>query len=613
MRKSQVIQVSYLDGLRYQRAVLAGCQEIISHEKEINKINVFPIPDKDTGSNLKKTLSPIIDKYPLQETTANKSSRGIADTAISAAFGYSGIIFAQFLSGFAEGIKNQKRLYVEAIPEAAEMAVARAYESIENPQEGTILSVFKEWSDEVKKLSSATKDFVQLLKKSLKRANSALMETPQQLEVLRKHKVVDAGGKAFIHFLEGIIHYIKKGELQTFFPAGKEQHKRKDVYKTKEAQFCAECCVRRKNLDRPRLIEKLNSLGQDLIFYSSSGFAKIHIRTNNTEEIFSCAAQFGNISSKKIFKFKHDLPSQEKKEVALVADTTCDISEKFIENNDIYFVPIKIQTKDRILTDKLDIIPEEFYQILSTSSFLPKTSQPSRQDFTSIYEHLLFHYQSIISIHLSSKLSGTFQTALQAAQSINKKKIAVLDGKNLSVGLGLLMMEGINALKQGMDYEAASNQIKKAINNIKIFIGIPTLKYLVKGGRVTRAKGLITRILNINPVLSINQEGELKPVGKTRGKKRLEQKVFELALEKINKAKTIHTGTDPVKTHKEEPAFSAAVAHTNSPLSGERVAKKINERLKIKVTMVMNASPALGVHAGPGAIGIALHKINNKK
>ena len=113
MKKSHFPQINYLDGFRYQRAILAGCKEIISHEGKLNKINVFPIPDNDTGSNLKKTLMPIIEKYPLWQTGINISSRGIADTAIASALGYSGIIFSQFLSGFADGVKNHKKIFIE--------------------------------------------------------------------------------------------------------------------------------------------------------------------------------------------------------------------------------------------------------------------------------------------------------------------------------------------------------------------------------------------------------------------------------------------------------------------------------------------------------------------
>lgn len=595
VNNSHHIQISYLDGLRFERAVLAGCREVISHEKDLNKINVFPIPDNDTGSNLKKTFLPILNKYPLLEAKINKSSQHISDTAVISALGYSGIIFSQFLSGIAEGIKDQVRILIKDLGNAASQAVIRAYESMSEPVEGTVLSVFKEWSDEVNKLTLITDDFVLLLRESFKRAASALAKTTQQLEILKKHKVVDAGGQAFIYFLEGIIHYIEEGKLQPLSIQKKQVLLKKEkVAVAEKDQFCAECCVRRANLDRPSLIEKLNSLGQDLIFYSSLNFAKIHIRTSIPEEIYSCVAQFGEVASKKIFKFEPELPSDEKKALALTSDTVCDITDEYIENNNIYFIPVKFQAMDKVFTDKVDIIPEEFYQIMSSSPTLPKTSQPSLADFTRFYEHLLVHYKSIISVQLSGALSGTLQTALQAANNIDPQRIPVLDGKNISVGLGLIVMEGVKAIKERLDYEDVLKRMKSVIEDVEIFIGIPTLKYLIKGGRITKAKGFIGGILNINPILSINKEGALEPIGKTRGKKRLEQKVFDIALEKITK--------------KEKAGFSVAVAHTNAPRLGKKVAEKIKERLGKEVVMVMNASPALGAHAGPGAVGIAILK-----
>ncbi|UCC41296.1 MAG: DegV family EDD domain-containing protein [Candidatus Aminicenantes bacterium] len=600
MEKSTAVQIRYLDGLRYQHAVLAGLKEIISHEKELNRINVFPIPDKDTGSNLRKTLAPIIEKFPRWETSINKSSRSIADVAVASALGYSGIIFAQFLSGFAEGMGDYDRAVVENIPKAAVLAVARAYESLENPQEGTVLTVFREWADELEILSSTTNDFVLLLRKSLERALLALKETPQQLEILRKHKVVDAGGKAFIYFLEGIVHFIEKGKLQPVSPQKNQIYIEEKVAPEEKPQFCAECCVRKTNLDRPGLIEKMNSLGENLIFHGSSNFAKFHVMTGNPEEIFSSASQFGEVTSKRIFAFSPDLPTSEKKHLAFVSDTTCDIFDEHIENNDIYFVPVKFQAMDRVYTDKVDIIPEEFYQIMKQSSTPPKTSQPSLMDFSRIYEHLLVHYQSIISFHVSGGLSGTFQTALQAANNIDPQRITVLDGRNISVGLGLIMMEGISARKEGLDVKATLARIKKAIESNQIFIGLPTLKYLVKGGRVTKAKGVIAKVLNINPILSISREGALDPVGKTRGKKNLEKKILDMVFEKIRAAKITHP----------EVSFSIAVAHTNALELGKRIAERIKETMGQEVSLIMNASPVLGAHAGPGAVGVALLEIS---
>lgn len=599
MMESDNIKIKHLDGLLYQGSLLAGFKEIISHEKELNKINVFPIPDKDTGLNLRKSFDPLLERFPVLLTSAGRAGREMATVAVSSALGYSGIIFAQFIHGLAEKLKRIDRILPDVFAEASTHAVARAYEAIEDPQEGTVLTVMKEWSEEIKGLTRKIDDFAVLFRQSLKRAVSSVEDTPNKLEILRKHKVVDAGGKAFVYLLEGMISFFEKDEylrepdVKTI-PAFVEKKEAEDF----ESHFCAECCVRKENLDRIGLIAKLNSIGRDLIFYGSLNFAKIHAKTNEPEDVFSCAARYGDVSSKKVFKFSPGIPDSEKKPVALVPDSTCDIADDYIEDNDLYFVPVKVHAMDRVFTDKVDIIPEEFYKMLDSSPTHPKTSQPSYLDFKKIYEHLLFHYRSIISLQLSKRLSGTFQTAYQAANNIASDKITVIDGRNISVGLGLIVEEGIKAIEEGLDSKSIIGRIKNAAEEIKIFIGIPTLKYLVRGGRVTKAKGFMARILNINPILSVNREGFLEPIGKTRGRKKLKQKVFELASAQIRREKGA--------------VFSVAVAHTNAPQLGEKTAERIEEELKTKVSMVMNVSPALGVHGGPGVLGIGVLKMSDK-
>jgi hypothetical protein len=584
--------ISYLDGLRYQRAILSGCSKILLYEKELNRINVFPIPDQDTGTNLKKTLMPVINTFPFQQPDIHIISKKISHTAVHSALGYSGIIFAQILRGFAEGLKNFQKIQTKDLGRISDMAVQKAYQSLEQPAEGTILSVVKAWSDEINRICSSTDDFTPLLYKSYQKALLALQQTPRQLEILRKHRVVDAGGKAFVLFLEGMIEYTEKGNVK-LFPFKKEDATIQTAEAQQKAPLCAECCVRGKKLDRVKLINKLNQHGQDLIFFGSSEFAKIHINTPVPEEIFITAAQFGEVSSKKIYKYSDTLSAQSTASCCFVVDSTCDISDDFIESSDVYFVPIKVHIDETIYTDRWEIIPEEFYGIWESSSGLPKTSQPSLMDFTRIFRHLLVHYQNIISLHISKELSGTFQTAVQAANSVSSKRITVLDGKNISVGSGLILLEGIEALKEGKKASQAADRLKKAADAVVIYIGLPTLKYLVKGGRITKAKGLIAKILNINPILSINAQGKLVPIGKARGEKNLREKIIHLAVKEAE---------DRTK------GFSAAVAHTDAYQVADSISRRITEMTGQEVKMVMNASPALGAHAGPGVFGIAFFK-----
>jgi DegV family protein with EDD domain len=147
-------------------------------------------------------------------------------------------------------------------------------------------------------------------------------------------------------------------------------------------------------------------------------------------------------------------------------------------------------------------------------------------------------------------------------------------------------------MESGKDRKETAHRIATAARNTQIFVGLPTLKFLVMGGRVTKTKGIIAKMLNINPILSINEEGKLIPVSKARGAKNLENKILDMVYqEKQNNAG----------------GFSIAVAHTNAPEVGGRISEKMKRIFAMKNVMVMNASPALGAHAGPGAYGIAIH------
>jgi uncharacterized protein len=588
-------KIRYLDGLRYSRAVMAGCQKVISHEKELNKINVFPIPDKDTGLNLKKTFQNISTKILSKTSSLSQSSEKIAESVESTALGYSGTVFAEFFSGFAQGVKNFKRVFVKDFSQAVEKAVKRVYQSFENPVEGTALSVMRAWVECIKGSVSETDDFFILLQKSYEKAASALENTPNQLKVLKKKGVVDAGGKAFVYFLKGILDFIEKGVLTSVFEEVKEGIYKPGLKKReKKKEFCVECCVRTEHLDRKNLVKELHSLGRDLFFYSTLNFAKLHIRTPDPNRVLSCASKFGAVSSEKTWEISKELPYEQKKPLAIVTDTTCDIPEEYVKDHDIYFVPVKFHAENKVFTDKVDIIPEEFYDILESSAEIPKTSKPSIQDFTIVYKDLLLHYKGVLSIQLSGSLSGTYQTALQAAKNIDPQKIKVIDSKNLSVGLGLIVMEGLESLKKGSSFEAVLKKVEKAIQNTEIYIGIQTMKYLIKGGRVTKAKGLMAKIFHINPILSLDPKGSLIPFGKAGGRKKLEEKILSLVVHRTENEKQRKT------------RFRTAVAHVNAQDSGERIKEKIKQRMGRKPVMVMNAAPVLGAHSGPGTIGVAV-------
>ncbi len=195
-----------ISGLDIFQAFVAGKNRVVSFREELNRINVFPVNDSDTGNNLSATLTYITDTVT-PEKSPNGMLKMIADASLNGARGNSGIIFAQFINGLAEEMSENK-FQSESFPDIVNKAVPYAYRAVSKPAEGTILTVIKEWAESLKMLKELSKDFKELFVLSIDQAKISLEKTPEKLKVLKDAKVVDAGAQGFIHFLEGIGEFI---------------------------------------------------------------------------------------------------------------------------------------------------------------------------------------------------------------------------------------------------------------------------------------------------------------------------------------------------------------------------------------------------------------------
>ena len=198
-------KITYLDVTLLHRAIVAGVNNVLSRQDYLNKINVFPVPDGDTGTNMAYTLTTI------EEGIRNKAykdvkqmSMAIADSALDGARGNSGAILAQFFVGFADGIKEKSSLTAKEFAEAVIHAKNYAYDALTHPREGTILSVMKAWAESLLESCNSSKDILLMLSKGLDDAQTSLEETPKHLDVLAKAGVLDAGAQGFVDMLEGV-------------------------------------------------------------------------------------------------------------------------------------------------------------------------------------------------------------------------------------------------------------------------------------------------------------------------------------------------------------------------------------------------------------------------
>src|SRR6476659_8009201 len=206
-----VISIAYLDGRRLARAVIAGARFVADRAEPLNKINVFPVPDGDTGTNLASTLQKIAAGIArIRKRHMREMSRALADEAVAGARGNSGAIMAQFFSGFSDALPEAPRVSTRDFAAAVVGASESAYAAIARPVEGTILTVIRDWAGAVERRAEELKDFAVLLPETLRDAKKSLENTPNQMKALKQAGVVDAGAQGFVYLLEGIVKYLRE-------------------------------------------------------------------------------------------------------------------------------------------------------------------------------------------------------------------------------------------------------------------------------------------------------------------------------------------------------------------------------------------------------------------
>jgi len=595
------IQIKYLNGIRFKRFIINSAQRINQMEQYLNDINVFPVADGDTGTNMVATMNSIVKGIKkCKESSFTRISSIIADSALTGARGNSGAILAQFFQGLAEATKGKVRLSTETFAQAATKAADQARKAISHPQEGTIITVMKDWANHLAEHAPHTPDFVELFNKSLSKAKDSLAKTPDKLLILKKSGVVDAGAQGFVNILEGIVNFIEYGKIKSLKAITSTTNKIRSFNLDKvdsgiNFQFCTECLLEGNDLDLETIKQKVTFLGDSLIIAGSKNKAHIHIHTDKPEGVFAELSGFGTIVKTKV----DDMQKQhtkiklgtQTKSIGLVTDSTCDLPPEIIKKYNIQIVPVVIQVGERSYLDQVDITPKDFIQILETSNEKLSTSQPSPALFKKVYDKVTQRYKSIISLHISEKLSGTIQGARMGCKDMEySNKIHIVDSKTSSVALGLLVDEAAQLIQEKFKLEEIINRLKIAVDNVKIFISIPTLKYLIRSGRLSKTKGLLGTLLNLKPILTVNSDGNIVEAAKVIGQKRVVHKTLDLA---IKFAKSV-----------KNPRFG--ITHVSAPELAQWYGYKIRNVFNSSKVIITEASPALSVHIGIGGAAIAV-------
>ncbi|MGD2088678.1 MAG: DegV family protein [Candidatus Aminicenantes bacterium] len=591
------MKLTEINGKDFYYAFLAGSSRIMKHQRLMNKINVFPVPDGDTGSNLASTVRHIIEQTR-PDRSFKKTVDSIAAAAIDGARGNSGIIFAQFLYGISQKIDKEQKINIKRFSQAIKSALHYAISAIEKPVEGTIITVLRDWVNHIDKIKEKFDDFFQLIKESLKTAKKSLKETPRQLDILKKYNVVDAGAQGFVFFLEGIIDLLKEGNLKKIlrFKTTKiepinETHSFEDI----KYRYCTEAILEGENLDKQSVKVILGELGDSVVIAGSQQKMRIHIHTNAPAELFYQLKDLGELPFQKVddMKRQYEAAHQRKWNIALVTDSVCDLPREVMDHYQIHMASINIHFGKSNYLDKKSITPDQFYTMLKEDKEFPTTSQPGLQDFLNLYNHLSSYYDSIIAVHMSKHLSGTWNVSHNAAQQVEKetgKKISVINSHQLSGTLGLMVLRTAEAIANGLTHDEIIEQLEKWANQSTILVSVKTLKYMVKGGRVSPMKGWLANVLNLKPIVSVDADGKSVLYDKAFSQKGNMKKVMKITQGKM----------------RNNTLWKYSILHAHDPEEAAWFAVKLTQLLGKKPDFIIDISPAVGLSAGHGAVAVSL-------
>ena len=346
-------------------------------------------------------------------------------------------------------------------------------------------------------------------------------------------------------------------------------------------------------MDRESLRLGLRDLGDSLIVAGNNTKSRIHIHTNFPEEVFKFLRQKGNIIQQKAddMKRQYEGSYNRKYNIALITDSIADLPNEIMDKYQINLLPLNLVLEDTSYLDKVTITPEIFYNLLDKLENYPSSAQPSPKIIEQLYQSLLQNYDEILVITVAKEQSGTNNLFNKAAEKMAKegKRIEVIDSKQNSGAEGLLVMKAAELIHNGTSLDEIISEIERLRDKTKILVSVNTLKYMVKSGRLGKVTGIVGKLINLKPVVSLDSSGKGK----------IEDKAFSL---KSNTKKII----DQIKrTNKDNKITRYSIVHANDPIRAEEYRLKCVEVLGKEPEYIMNISTIVGMSAGVGSVAVA--------
>jgi len=585
--------MEYLTQNELKKMFLLSYERIEENKEEINKINVFPVPDQDTGTNLAKTLEGIKKEIEGKEfKDLEEISKAALDGALISAQGNAGLIYTGFLAGFLPKL-NKNPVDAKKLAEAFEEGRKRAWKSMANPKEGTILDVIDAAAETFKKEAEKEKDIVKIFEKVIEKAKEALLATREKMEIFKKANVVDAGGLGFLMILESYLDALK--------PEGKKKEKKerpseeiRRFVQVLANRFEVVALILDPRLDEEKAREKLKRLGNCLDIVKVENKMKIHIHTDYPDEVRDVLRKIGRIEDLRIEDMAKEIvgePSVRKVSIGIVTEDVASILPKVLERYQIEIAKTKFDWPE---LEKIE--GENIYQKIKKAYEIgietrPRTSQAMPKDYFDAFKKQIQRFEKVLCLTLTSKISGCYNSALQAREMLEEKeRIFVFDTLNVAAGQTLFVLRAIELIQEQREIEEIVEELKKLIPKTQTFIIFADPKGPEFIGRITKSQASWIRRMKkwgIQPIMKI-KDGIL-----TKGGMVFAKDESEALFKKIKK--------ESEKDRKSGKKIRVIINHADN-LEGAKKLKGLLKEIRAEVSFISEAPPIICAITGPGTL-----------
>lgn len=450
-----------VNAAKLKGAFLAGASLLYKNRDYVNELNVFPVPDGDTGTNMSMTLKSACEAVnATPDDSVEEVCKAIASGSLRGARGNSGVIMSQILRGFTNHLKDAKEIDADLLLEAVQKAKDTAYKAVVKPKEGTILTVIKALAEKADELSGSSLNGIEKLEQVVAYGDEMLQKTPDMLPILKEAGVVDSGGQGLMYFAHGVLSYLKGEKVEITFDeksSGKSSNINLKVVEDQDIKFgyCTECIINTatsfKENATEEIIKYLEGIGDSLVVVGDEQYIKIHVHTNHPGRVFEKGLEYGFLTNLKVDNLK--LEHQEK----VIKDAEKK-AKQFAEQHEEKKPPVKLKEIGFVAVSNGEGITT-FFNDLGCDKVITggQTMNPSTEDFLNAIAEV--HAKKVFVFPNNSNI---IMAAKQAKDIIKDKEVYVIETKNV--------LQGINCMIYFTEKEIVDEmieQFKESIKNVK--------------------------------------------------------------------------------------------------------------------------------------------------